>query len=98
MHDIAQLLKEYGHIGTLVVLLLFIWKAGRWCGSRVIEPVTKRHLEFVDSLDKRDAQAVEQLRGIKSDLFALRNTQEEIKQVQAQHFAICSDATKPAAG
>jgi hypothetical protein len=81
--EFLALLKDHGPWGILLIALFGIWRAVKWFGANVAQPLTQRHLEFVNGLEKRDQQHSE-------CLGKLTETTREMHQLQRQHFQICS--------
>lgn len=53
--DLMTAFERFGIAGgVLIVLLLFIWRAGKWFQIKVAEPFLSKHMALIDKLEKND--------------------------------------------
>jgi hypothetical protein len=69
---------------SIAVFVIF----GIWVMKTVVQPLTQRHLQFMDSFEIRDRERSECLQTISADISELRKTQSE-------HLEICRSGTHP---
>ena len=62
----AKMLAIYGPMAVVLLFFMYAsWKAGKWIGQRIIEPLAQRHVAMIDSIEanlkaQNDHMAVEE--------------------------------------
>ena len=59
-----------------------------WFMKTIAQPLTQRHIQFMDTFEIRDRENTEHLQAITADISELRRT-------QAEHLEICRSGSHP---
>lgn len=82
-----ELLKHLGDQSPLIAICVAF---GVWVMRSVVQPLTARHIQFMDTFENRDREKTEIIGSLSNNLIEFRKTQEE-------HLEICRSGTHPRA-
>lgn len=69
-----------------------LWKAARWFGENVAEPLVKAHTKFLDAIQNNDTQIVKLAEKLASDQTLITNQQHTLVAHQAKLVTVVTDA------
>jgi len=77
--DYVALVQQFGIMGSILVgVLLTVYRAGKWIGVHILQPVAERHIAFVERLEKIQLEHGATLK----ELSHIQQQQTEILQAQ----------------
>jgi hypothetical protein len=80
-----ELLKQLGDQSPMLAIMVAF---GVWVMRAVVQPLTARHIQFMDAFENRDREKTEILGTLQNNLVEFRKTQDE-------HIEICRSGTYP---
>lgn len=91
--DWLSLWEKYGFAAVCFIVLcglvvLGIAKVSKWLSTKVIEPLTARHIQFLDQTEKCITSQAESISGLRIDI-------REIRELQQQHIEVCRKSAEP---
>lgn len=78
-----ELLKHLGDQSPLIAIMVAF---GIWIMRSVVQPLTARHIQFMDTFEERDREKTEMLGSMAGNITEFRRTQNE-------HLEICRSGT-----
>ena len=83
MTDWAEIFAKLGlPTGMLLIVVLALWKTGRWSAANVVTPVVNGHLEWLKKSELRDERQTELLA-------KLVDESSRVREMASAHMAAC---------